>query len=395
LLLIVVISPAFAQDDAGDAVPGPDQSPHAARAAWLAGVKDLKVTVEHIRAEAGQPRLVRLSAAPLTPGAVPPGHARVPIEPTTARSLVAWLAGVDIFATAHTQKEAQVPIGPTSYRIVLMGSEQQVAAIYSKEHALAMLCGLRAVLAGGGPAQAPKDWRTDPKGGLLCAKCKGMMFIMSVGKCSSCGGHTSSGAHKLCSGCSARQGKCKACGKKLPTGGNAHPVGAIDRLMQPLAKVRKEVDGTVEKLIGQLGDDDYRTRKRASKALAKLGYAASDKLRAALKRDGVDLETRGRIEELLAEMPTVSLSYGREVMTDEGITIRIAGQLIEALNAEGKIMWRSRLGQESEALKLTDKGVVVEPSGAILEPKTGRLIQVPNVINRRRARRRAIQQTVD
>jgi hypothetical protein len=48
-------------------------------------------------------------------------------------------------------------------------------------------------------------------------------------------------------------------------------------------------------------------------------------------------------------------------------------------------MWRTRLGQEPEALRLTDKGVVVEPSGAIIEPKTGRLIQAPKILQLRRA----------
>jgi hypothetical protein len=305
------------------------------------------------------------------------------MDKSTARNLVAWLAEMDFFATTHTQNEAQLPIGPTSYRIGLMAGDEQISAIYSQRDALAMLAGLRAVLAGGGHAEAPKDWRKEPDGGLMCPQCKGKMFIMSIGKCSSCGGHTTSGGHKLCSACSAKQGKCKACGKAMPKGGNAAAGTAMDKLAKPLADVREETDAMVDKLIDQLGHDNYRTRKAASDALARLGYAARDRLQAALKRDGIDLETRGRLEELLAALPAANLRYGKQVMTADGITIRIADQAIEAVNAEGKIMWRTRLGQEPEALRLTDKGVVVEPSGAIIEPKTGRLIQVlPREINR-------------
>ena len=44
-----------------------------------------------------------------------------------------------------------------------------------------------------------------------CKKCSGMMVIMSIGKCTACGGHTSSGAYKLCKTCAAKQGKCQMC----------------------------------------------------------------------------------------------------------------------------------------------------------------------------------------
>ncbi len=50
-----------------------------------------------------------------------------------------------------------------------------------------------------------------PAGAELCEKCKGKMFIMSVGKCVECGGFTGSGAHKLCRKCSAKLGQCEHC----------------------------------------------------------------------------------------------------------------------------------------------------------------------------------------
>ncbi|MCK4626716.1 MAG: protease inhibitor I42 family protein, partial [Phycisphaerae bacterium] len=50
-----------------------------------------------------------------------------------------------------------------------------------------------------------------PAGAELCEKCKGKMYIMSVGKCVECGGFTGSGAHKLCRKCSAKLGQCEHC----------------------------------------------------------------------------------------------------------------------------------------------------------------------------------------
>ena len=45
----------------------------------------------------------------------------------------------------------------------------------------------------------------------LCGKCKGMMYITSIGRCTKCSGHTSSGAFKLCKKCSAKLGQCQNC----------------------------------------------------------------------------------------------------------------------------------------------------------------------------------------
>ncbi|MCK4627217.1 MAG: hypothetical protein KAV00_18030, partial [Phycisphaerae bacterium] len=57
-----------------------------------------------------------------------------------------------------------------------------------------------------------------PVGAELCEKCKGKMYIMSVGKCVECGGFTGSGAHKLCRKCSAKLGQCEHCRAKLHAG---------------------------------------------------------------------------------------------------------------------------------------------------------------------------------
>ena len=45
----------------------------------------------------------------------------------------------------------------------------------------------------------------------LCGKCKGRMYITSIGRCTKCPGHTSSGAFKLCKKCSSRLGQCQSC----------------------------------------------------------------------------------------------------------------------------------------------------------------------------------------
>ncbi len=58
-----------------------------------------------------------------------------------------------------------------------------------------------------------------PAGAELCEKCKGGMYIMSVGKCVVCGGPTRSGAHKLCPKCSAKLGQCEHCRAPLKKAG--------------------------------------------------------------------------------------------------------------------------------------------------------------------------------
>lgn len=45
----------------------------------------------------------------------------------------------------------------------------------------------------------------------LCGKCKGGMYITSIGRCTKCSGHTSSGAFKLCKKCSGELGQCQSC----------------------------------------------------------------------------------------------------------------------------------------------------------------------------------------
>lgn len=49
----------------------------------------------------------------------------------------------------------------------------------------------------------------------LCTACQGMGFTADIGTCVDCGRDTSSGAFKLCKGCSAKRNQCEHCRKKL------------------------------------------------------------------------------------------------------------------------------------------------------------------------------------
>ena len=82
-----------------------------------------------------------------------------------------------------------------------------------------------------------------PPASPMCEKCRGMMFIMTVGKCSKCGGPTSSGAHKYCRACAIRLGKCQACGKDLKGRPSAGPPPEVIRGSDLI------IDGTVTKVF--------------------------------------------------------------------------------------------------------------------------------------------------
>jgi inhibitor of cysteine peptidase len=64
----------------------------------------------------------------------------------------------------------------------------------------------------------------------FCDKCRDKMYTADIGQCTACGGHTSSGAFKLCRKCSAAQQKCQVClaqlgGAGASTGKAATPPG--------------------------------------------------------------------------------------------------------------------------------------------------------------------------
>jgi len=65
----------------------------------------------------------------------------------------------------------------------------------------------------------------------LCRNCRSKMFIMNVGKCSKCGGETSSGAFRYCAKCARALGKCQACGRGLDNRGGED--SAHDMIRRP------------------------------------------------------------------------------------------------------------------------------------------------------------------
>ncbi len=87
---------------------------------------------------------------------------------------------------------------------------------------IAVALGVLTVLVLAGPGRAE-----------LCEKCKGKMFIMSVGKCVECGGFTGSGAFKLCKKCSAKLGQCEHCRAPLKAAKPALPAGRRQAVEKP------------------------------------------------------------------------------------------------------------------------------------------------------------------
>jgi hypothetical protein len=359
----------------GAVVPGPDKSPEAAIKPFLNNVQKLAMSIRIGPAEDTSHELLLLSAAPLNRMAPPKGHTWVQIDKPLARNLLHYLEQTGFFLHGRdASKPAPLVEG---YRIHVKAGPDGFYRDYTDAESLIALSGLRAVLAGAGKA-LPDRWQKNEDGSLLCPGCKGKMNIMSIGKCSSCGEMTASGSHKLCRVCSAKHGKCMSCAKELPKAGSNQAADALKALMAPLAQEQKKLDARADALIEKLGDDNFRVRKQASDALAKLGYAVRDRLVQALEGGNVDLETRTRIEQILRELPETSFDSKKEVTTPEGNTIRIRNGMIEAVNAEGKILWRTRPTIEVATLKL-EKGKLHattedKTASLILDPATGQTV---------------------
>ena len=102
----------------------------------------------------------------------------------------------------------------------------------------------------------------------LCGKCKGGMYIMSIGKCVDCGGHTGSGAFKLCKACSAKLGQCEHC--RAPLKAAAKP----DKPKQDKAKPAKpaKID-TAKSGVYKSGRWEYRyqIKQRGTRSERKRG----------------------------------------------------------------------------------------------------------------------------
>jgi hypothetical protein len=69
--------------------------------------------------------------------------------------------------------------------------------------------------------------------------------------------------------------------------------------------------GKLEKYIDELDSDDFRVREKASRALLAAGAVADGPLRKALAREGLSVEVRRRIEELLERLDSSNAAAER------------------------------------------------------------------------------------
>jgi len=103
---------------------------------------------------------------------------------------------------------------------------------------LKISCLVAAVTAVSAGAQPPR---------VLCDRCRGMMFIASVGKCVECAKPSASGAHKLCRACSGRLAECVHCRIKLVSSGQK----GVPPPVAPITVGESAHGKTVSVLVGQ------------------------------------------------------------------------------------------------------------------------------------------------
>jgi len=103
------------------------------------------------------------------------------------------------------------------------------------------------------------------------------------------------------------------------------------------------LDHRVDRLIEQLGDDDYFVRERAQQELAKVGFEAFDALEAAEGHEDIEIASRARhlvgqmqIEWIVADDPPevkrLLQNYG---LKDEAAHLTVVGQLIDLPHDNG------------------------------------------------------------
>jgi len=90
-----------------------------------------------------------------------------------------------------------------------------------------------------------------PAAAELCGKCKGKMYIASVGKCVECGKWTSSGAFKLCKKCSTKLGQCEHCRAALGSAAAKTPTDKPADTAKPITLDKSANGRTVTPAPGQ------------------------------------------------------------------------------------------------------------------------------------------------
>lgn len=138
-----------------------------------------------------------------------------------------------------------------------------------------------------------------------------------------------------------------------------HPASTVDYLAKVLPVEAKELSqASVEKLVIDLNDDDFKVRQRASSRLEALGTQAESALRTA--RDGKldSLELRRRIEKLLEQVekptlaPKATFRLLRSVELLESIGTKEACELIDSLaKEEHDPLWVREARAANERLK--------------------------------------------
>ncbi len=104
-----------------------------------------------------------------------------------------------------------------------------------------------------------------------------------------------------------------------------------------------DLEGRVQQLIAQLGDNDYFVRERAQNELAKIGFEAFDSLELAADNDDIEIAARAKclVNQMqiewttaddAAEVKKLLHNYG---LKDEAAHVAIVGQLIDAPGDRG------------------------------------------------------------
>ena len=192
---------------------------------------------------------------------------------------------------------------------------------------------MRDALAAGEAVDA-STWLKGPKGDWLCPVCKDKMFIQSVGKCSECEGFTSSGAHKLCAGCSAKQMRCKACGCARIGPATA----AMDKLLAQLDGFRKVWDGSAAMPPQPAAPPPVDPAQAATQAYP----TATD--------------------------PASGMTVA--VQADKGV--------VSAYSPKQRTVWQFKIGQRAvDRVAIIDGKVILQPGGETLDLGTGKLLWQP------------------
>ena len=162
---------------------------------------------------------------------------------------------------------------------------------------------------------------------------------------------------------------------------------AMDRLIARLSGLRKSqsepttapaVPPAVSKLIGQLGDEDYKVRQAATEKLIKMGpKLVMPVLEDKAKEKNLDPEVASRIEHILERFdPKEGVTLKDR---PSGITVSIVkgGNMLKATSKDGKTLWEVKLTGKATSIRIDQGQVHVQPLRWIVDLKTGKILSSP------------------